>query len=113
MTNKIAVLAGDGIGPEIVQEGLKLIDCLRADFGLDAEIESAAIGGAGYDQFGDPLPEQTLSLCQQADAILFGAIGGPAYDGLERELRPEKGLLRLRSSLSLFSNLRPAMLYPQ
>ncbi|MDH3760938.1 MAG: 3-isopropylmalate dehydrogenase [Gammaproteobacteria bacterium] len=113
MTNKIAVLAGDGIGPEIVQEGLKLIDCLRSDFGLDAEIESAAIGGAGYDQFGDPLPDQTLSLCQQADAILFGAIGGPAYDGLERELRPEKGLLRLRSSLSLFSNLRPAMLYPQ
>ncbi len=113
MTKKIAVLAGDGIGPEIIQEGLKLIECLQADFGLDAEIESAPIGGAGYDQFGDPLPEQTLSLCQQADAILFGAIGGPDYDGLERDLRPEKGLLRLRSSLSLFSNLRPAMLYPQ
>jgi 3-isopropylmalate dehydrogenase len=113
MTKKIAVLEGDGIGPEIVHEGLKLLECLRADFGLDVEIESAAIGGAGYDQFGDPLPEQTLSLCRQADAILFGAIGGPKYDALERDLRPEKGLLRLRSSLSLFSNLRPAMLYPQ
>jgi len=113
MTHKIAVLAGDGIGPEIVAEGLKLIECLQADFGFDAEIETAAIGGAGYDQFGDPLPGQTLALCRQVDAILFGAIGGPQYDGLERELRPEKGLLRLRSSLSLFSNLRPAMLYPQ
>ncbi|UCH41718.1 MAG: 3-isopropylmalate dehydrogenase [Gammaproteobacteria bacterium] len=113
MTSKIALLAGDGIGPEIVNEGRKLIDCLQADFGLDVEIESAAIGGAGYDQSGDPLPEQTLSLCREADAILFGAIGGPEYDELERELRPEKGLLRLRSSLALFSNLRPAMLYPQ
>lgn len=113
MTKKIAVLAGDGIGPEIVHEGLKLLECLQADFGLEVEIEPAAIGGAGYDQFGDPLPEQTLSLCRQADAILFGAIGGPKYDALERDLRPEKGLLRLRSSLSLFSNLRPAMLYPQ
>ena len=113
MTSKIALLAGDGIGPEIVNEGRKLIDCLQNDFGLDVEIESAAIGGAGYDQSGDPLPEQTLSLCREADAILFGAIGGPEYDELERDLRPEKGLLRLRSSLALFSNLRPAMLYPQ
>jgi len=113
MTKKIAVLAGDGIGPEIVDEGLKLLECLQADFGLDVEIESAAIGGAGYDQFGDPLPDNTLTLCRQADAILFGAIGGPKYDALERDLRPEKGLLRLRSSLALFSNLRPAMLYPQ
>jgi len=113
MTDKIAVLAGDGIGPEIVKEALKLIDCLQSDFGFEAEIEAAAIGGAGYDQCGDPLPEATLSLCRQADAILFGAIGGPQYDELERELRPEKGLLRLRSSLALFSNLRPAMLYPQ
>ena len=113
MTHKIAVLAGDGIGPEIVDEGLKVVTCLQADFGFDAEIEAAAIGGAGYDQAGDPLPEQTLALCREADAILFGAIGGPRYDDLERDLRPEKGLLRLRSSLSLFSNLRPAMLYPQ
>ena len=113
MTSKIAVLAGDGIGPEIIGATLKVVDCLRQDFGFAAELEAAAIGGAGYDEHGDPLPEQTLKLCRQADAILFGAIGGPEYDRLERELRPEKGLLRLRSSLSLFSNLRPAMLYPQ
>jgi len=113
MTSKIAVLAGDGIGPEIVAEALKLLDCLQSDFDLQAEIEAAAIGGAGYDQIGDPLPDSTLGLCREADAILFGAIGGPQYDELERDLRPEKGLLRLRSSLGLFSNLRPAMLYPQ
>lgn len=113
MTNKIAVLAGDGIGPEIVAEAVKIIHCLRQDFGFDTELETAAIGGAGYDESGKPLPDETLALCEQADAVLFGAIGGPQYDDLERELRPEKGLLNLRSSLSLFSNLRPAILYPQ
>jgi len=113
MTNKIAVLAGDGIGPEIVAEAVKIIHCLQQDFGFDTELETAAIGGAGYDQSGKPLPDQTLAICEQADAVLFGAIGGPQYDNLERELRPEKGLLNLRSSLSLFSNLRPAILYPQ
>ena len=113
MTAKIAVLAGDGIGPEIVNEALKLVDCLSQEFGLQAEIESAPIGGAGYDAHGDPLPDSTLALCRDADAILFGAIGGPEYDELARELRPEKGLLRLRSALELFSNLRPALLYPQ
>lgn len=113
MTNKIAVLAGDGIGPEIVAEAIKIIHCLQQDFGFSAELETAAIGGAGYDQSGKPLPDETLALCRQADAVLFGAIGGPQYDNLERALRPEKGLLNLRSSLSLFSNLRPAILYPQ
>lgn len=113
MTNKIAVLAGDGIGPEIVAEAVKIIHCLQQDFGFDTELETAAIGGAGYDQSGKPLPDETLAICEQADAVLFGAIGGPQYDNLERELRPEKGLLNLRSSLSLFSNLRPAILYPQ
>ncbi len=113
MTVKIAILAGDGIGPEIITATLDVIECLQQEFGFSAELEHAPIGGAGYDDCGQPLPEQTLSLCQQADAILFGAIGGPQYDSLERDLRPEKGLLRLRSSLSLFSNLRPAILYPQ
>ncbi len=113
MTAKIAILAGDGIGPEIITATLDVIECLQQEFGFSAELEHAPIGGAGYDDCGQPLPEQTLSLCQQADAILFGAIGGPQYDSLERDLRPEKGLLRLRSSLSLFSNLRPAILYPQ
>ncbi len=113
MSMKIAVLAGDGIGPEIIAEAVKTIQCLQQDFGLNVELEYAAIGGAGYDQSGKPLPDETLALCEQADAVLFGAIGGPQYDNLERELRPEKGLLNLRSSLSLFSNLRPAILYPQ
>ena len=110
MTNKIAVLAGDGIGPEIIAEAVKLIECLRQEFGFNAELEYAAIGGAGYDQSGNPLPEETLAACERADAVLFGAIGGPQYDELERELRPEKGLLNLRLGLSLFSNLRPAIL---
>ena len=113
MTAKIAILAGDGIGPEIIDATLGVVECLRQDFGFAAELEPAAIGGAGYDQHGDPLPQDTLGICRAADAILFGAIGGPQYDSLERELRPEKGLLRLRSELELFSNLRPAILYPQ
>ncbi|MCP4492827.1 MAG: 3-isopropylmalate dehydrogenase [Gammaproteobacteria bacterium] len=110
---KITILPGDGIGPEIIAEATKLFECLKQDFGFNAELENAAIGGAGYDQDGDPLPESTLTLCRQADAVLLGAVGGPAYEGLERELRPERGLLRIRAELELFSNLRPAMLYPQ
>lgn len=113
MTKKIAVLAGDGIGQEIVAQAIKVLNCLQQDFGFNAELETAAIGGAGYDQHGKPLPDETLAICEQADAILFGAIGGPQYDKLEREMRPEKGLLNLRASLALFSNLRPAILYPQ
>jgi 3-isopropylmalate dehydrogenase len=113
MTAKIAVLAGDGIGPEITAEAVKVVDCLRNEFGFDAELEPAAVGGAGYDESGVPLPEATLRLCRDSDAILFGAIGGPEYDQLERDLRPERGLLQLRAALELFSNLRPALLYPQ
>jgi 3-isopropylmalate dehydrogenase len=113
MSRKIAILPGDGIGPEIVTEAEKLLRCLQSDFGLDVDMESAAIGGAAYDLHGLPLPESTLAVCQQADAILLGSVGGPQYEALERDLRPERGLLGLRASLELFSNLRPAMLYPQ
>jgi 3-isopropylmalate dehydrogenase len=113
MTTKIAILAGDGIGPEIMAEAVKLINCLQTDFGFSVELEHAAVGGAGYDQYKLPLPNETLSICRDSDAILLGSVGGPAYENLERELRPEKGLLQLRSELELFSNLRPAMLYPQ
>lgn len=109
---KIAVLAGDGIGPEIIAEALKLVDVLRAE-GLKIETESAPVGGAGVDLTGDPLPEATLQLCRESDAILFGAIGGPQYDVLPREQRPERGLLRLRKELDLFANLRPARVFPQ
>jgi len=113
MTAKIAILPGDGIGPEIVSEAVKVLECLQQNYALDIELQQAAIGGAAYDESGSPLPDKTLSLCKAADAILLGAVGGPQYESLERELRPEKGLLSLRSELQLFSNLRPATLYPQ
>ena len=109
---KIAVLAGDGIGPEIMREAVKVCAALRSD-GLKIEIESAPVGGAGYDAAGDPLPAATLELARRADAVLFGAVGGPQYDVLDRALRPEQGLLRLRKELGLFANLRPAVLYPE
>jgi 3-isopropylmalate dehydrogenase len=109
---KIAVLPGDGIGPEIIKEAVKVCEALRSD-GLKIEIEAAPVGGAGYDAAGDPLPAATLALARQADAVLFGAVGGPQYDVLERQLRPEQGLLRLRKELGLFANLRPAVLYPE
>ena len=113
MAYKIAILPGDGIGPEIINQAEKLLQCLQQDFGFNMELESAAIGGAGYDAVGHPLPEASLVLCQQADAILLGSVGGPQYESLDRDLRPERGLLGLRASLEFFSNLRPAMLYPQ
>jgi len=113
MTKKIAILAGDGIGPEIVAEAVKVIECLRSNYNFDVELTEASIGGAGYDATGNPLPDETLALCESSDAILFGAVGGPQYERLPRELRPERALLGLRAALGLFSNLRPAMLYPQ
>lgn len=109
---KIAVLPGDGIGPEIVEQALKVLNALRSD-GLDVEIERAAIGGAGYDEQGDPLPASTLELAKAADAVLLGAVGGPQYDKLPRAQRPEQGLLRIRKELGLFANLRPALVYPE
>src|SRR5512143_1156469 len=110
MTKKIAVLPGDGIGPEIVAQAVKV---LRAMPELKLEMETAPIGGAGYDAAGDPLPEATLALARAADAVLLGAVGGPKYDTLDRPLRPERGLLRIRKELNLFANLRPALLYPE
>lgn len=112
MTKKIAVLPGDGIGPEIVAQAVKVLEVLKAD-GLDIEMEEGAIGGAGYDAAGDPLPEATLKLAQTSDAVLLGAVGGPQYDKLDRPLRPERGLLRIRKELNLFANLRPALLYEE
>lgn len=113
MTQKIAVLPGDGIGPEIVAEAIKVLDYLNADMGLDIEFEQGLIGGAAYDASGSPFPEATLNLVKQADAVLLGAVGGYKWESLDIAVRPEKGLLGLRSELELFSNLRPAILYPQ
>ncbi|MBK9114584.1 MAG: 3-isopropylmalate dehydrogenase [Betaproteobacteria bacterium] len=109
---KIAILPGDGIGPEIVEQARRVLEVLRGE-GLPIETESAPMGGAGYDAARDPLPPATLRLAEQADAVLLGAVGGPQYDVLPRELRPEQGLLRIRRALSLFANLRPALLYPE
>lgn len=112
MTYKIAILPGDGIGPEIVNEALKVLNRLKAD-GLDVETEEAPLGGAAYDQYGHPYPEATQTLVRAADAVLLGAVGGPQYDKLDRPLRPERGLLAIRKDLGLFANLRPAILYPE
>ena len=109
---KIAILPGDGIGPEIVREARKLLDALRRE-GLPIELDEAPIGGAGHDAAGHPLPPATLELARAADAVLLGAVGGPRYDALPRELRPEQGILGIRKALALFANLRPALLYPE
>ncbi|WP_251976610.1 3-isopropylmalate dehydrogenase [Salinicola avicenniae] len=113
MSKKILVLPGDGIGPEITAEAVKILNACR-DAGLDAELEEGLVGGAGYDAEGHPLPDATLAKAKAADAILLGAVGGPKWDTLEDlSKRPEKGLLGLRKNLNLFGNLRPALLYPQ
>ena len=106
---KIAVLPGDGIGTEIVAEAVKVLNVL----GLDLEMETALVGGAAYEVFGHPLPEATLKLAKEADAILFGAVGDWKYDKLDRPLRPEQAILGLRKSLGLFANFRPAICYEQ
>ncbi|HKC30391.1 MAG TPA: 3-isopropylmalate dehydrogenase [Burkholderiales bacterium] len=106
---KLALLPGDGIGPEIVAQARKVLQRL----GLKLEMREAAVGGAGYDAAEDPLPPATLSLAKEADAILFGAVGGPRYDALPRAKRPEQALLRLRKELGLFANLRPVQVHPQ
>lgn len=111
--HKILVLPGDGIGPEIVNEARKVLYRVAELEGLELEIDEGLIGGAAVDALGEPYPEATRSLARAADAILLGAVGGPQYEGLERELRPERGLLGIRADLGLFANLRPAILYPQ
>jgi len=106
---KIAVLAGDGIGPEIVAQAVAVLEALQ----LPTQLEYALVGGAAYEALGHPLPEATLDICQRADAILFGAVGDWKYDTLERKLRPEQAILGLRKHFGLFANFRPAILYPE
>ena len=112
MTKQIAVLQGDGIGPEIIGQAVKVLDKL-IEQGLDARYEYGLLGGSAYDVHGSPYPEATQNLCRKADAVLLGAVGGPQYDNLERSVRPERGLLAIRKDLNLFANLRPAILYPE
>jgi len=109
---KIAVLPGDGIGTEIVAQAAKVLEALRSD-GMKIELEYAHLGGAAYDAEGDPFPQSTEKLVKASDAVLLGAVGGYQYDTLPRDMRPERGLLRIRKELNLFANLRPALLYPE
>jgi 3-isopropylmalate dehydrogenase len=113
LTQQVLVLPGDGIGPEIVAEAVKLIEALRADGSIDVALQHGLVGGAAYDETGDPLPAETLEAARAADAVLLGAVGGPKWEPLPIAKRPEKGLLGLRGGLGLFANLRPAILYPQ
>jgi len=113
MTKTVVCLAGDNIGPEVMAEADKVLSCLQADFGLDVDVQHALVGGAALDQTGDPLPDATLDALRAADASLLGAVGGPKWDSAPRDKRPEKGLLRLRTELELFANLRPAIAYHQ
>lgn len=113
MTKKVLLLPGDGIGPEIVAEAVKVLDALKANHGLDIDMVSGLVGGAAYDASGHPLPEETMQMARDVDAILLGAVGGYKWESLDISVRPEKGLLGLRSGLGLFANLRPAFLYPQ
>ena len=113
MSKSVLVLPGDYIGPEIMAEAVKVLEKVNADFKLGVELEFGLLGGAALDQYGVPLPEETLQRAREVDAILLGAVGGPRWDDVDRHLRPEKGLLSIRSELQLFGNLRPAILYPQ
>jgi 3-isopropylmalate dehydrogenase len=109
---KIALLAGDGIGPEILKEAVRILEVFRKE-GAKVETEEALVGGAAYDAHGDPLPAKTLDLVKQSDAVLFGAVGGPRYDTLPRDKRPEQAILGLRKECDFFANLRPATVFPE
>ncbi len=109
---KIAVLPGDGIGQEIVPQAVAVLEAVGKKFGCQFEFQNAVVGGAAIDQFGKPLPEETLRLALDADAVLLGAVGGPKWEGLDYSIRPERALLGLREKLGLYANLRPAKLFP-
>ena len=111
-THKIALLGGDGIGQEVTPEARKVLEAVGRATGVSFEFETALVGGSAIDATGDPLPPSTLALCERSDAILFGAVGGPKWDALPQEKRPERGLLGLRKELDLFANLRPATCFP-
>lgn len=110
---KICVMPGDGIGPEIVAQGLKVLEKIGEKFGHEFEVEEALIGGIAIDEKGVPLPDETVKACKSADAVLLGAVGGPKWDNIDPAIRPERGLLGIRKELALFANLRPAALFPQ
>ncbi len=110
---KIGIIKGDGIGPEIIDEAIKVLDALSVNVGINFEYHEMLMGGAAIDETGVPLPKETIQGVKNCDAVLFGAIGGPKWDNLERHLRPESGLLALRKEMGTFANLRPAMVYDE
>ena len=111
-THKIALLPGDGIGAEVTPEARRVLEVVGKATGTSFEFEGGLVGGAAIDATGGPLPDASLRICQQADAILFGSVGGPKWDNLPQETRPERGLLRIRKELDLFANLRPPSASP-
>lgn len=113
MSKTVLILPGDGIGPEIVAEAKKVLDAINESGSLGIEYSHGKLGGASIDECGVPLSDETLALARKSDAILLGAVGGPKWDQIDAAIRPEKGLLKIRSELELFANLRPAILYPQ
>ena len=110
---RIGIIKGDGIGPEIIDEAMKVLDAVCINEGINLKYEEMLLGGAAIDETGVPLPEETIQGVKKCDAVLFGAIGGPKWDKLERDLRPERGLLRLRKEMGTFANLRPAIVYDE
>ncbi|MCK9472468.1 3-isopropylmalate dehydrogenase [Sulfurimonas sp.] len=112
-TYKIALIKGDGIGPEIIDEAVKVLDAVASCCDIEFSYEEALMGGCAYDITGDPLPQETINISLNSDAVLFGAIGGEKWDNLPREKRPESGLLRFRKELGVYANLRPAVVYDE
>ena len=112
MRASIAILGGDGIGPEVVAESIKILDAISAKFNHDFDLKNELIGGCAIDQFGTALPDKTLEACNDSDAIILGAVGGPKWDDPSAKTRPEDGILAVRKSLGLFANLRPVKVYP-
>ena len=109
---QIALLPGDGVGPEVVAEAVRVLDAVAARWGHRWSYDEVAIGGAALDEYGEPLRDEDVARCRSADALLLGAVGGPTWDGVEREKRPERGLLKIRKALGLFANLRPVSVLP-
>ncbi len=109
----VALIKGDGIGPEIIDEAVKVLDAVSVKEGFEIAYKEALLGGAAIDVTGDPIPEETIRIAKECDAVLFGAIGGPKWDDLPRDKRPETGLLKLRKALEVFANLRPVTVYDE
>ena len=113
MNKKIALIPGDGIGPDVVSEAVKVLNKVAEIYGHQFSYENVIAGGSAIDKFGHPLPDEQLKICLNSDAVLLGAVGGPKWDNVEPALRPEKGLLGLRGGMKVFANLRPAVIFPQ